>query len=278
MKVEQGRAVGILANSPGIATAPYSSSATSGNGLGLSEGRCTETRRRDERQIGGTSALVDTDEIVQRVIAAMKHEDNRLLTRSTGSPTFAPVGPREDDIMSFIHDEQSSGAYHNSHVAETVPENPYPRNSSSMLARPTYSPPTEAIPASSRKSGEEAGVTFAAPSRTRSGPALPSSPRPMEPIVHHQRNDTILTNDTLLGYYTSSIPSYSNWPGSSYRSQLSRNVTAMTVAEEEETSEWSGYNTAEEAENLWEDKGAVGRSTDYRRVAAERLAQYRKER
>jgi len=41
-------------------------------------------------------------------------------------------------------------------------------------------------------------------------------------------------------------------------------------------SEWSGYDTAEEAENLWEDKGAVGRSTDYRRVAAGRLAQYRR--
>jgi len=270
IKVERGQAVGVYANSSGIATAPYLSRNSESDSGRMANDPQSELREVVKCRIGGDSTAVDTEEVIKRVLAVLKAEESPRLMRSTSVPVMSAHTTREDDIMSFIHDGRSS-VYRNSRIVEPGPENPYVHGGPSTTNIPSHGTSTAQIALN--------GKRYAQPTRARTGPTLPISPRPTERVVHHQRNDTSLTNNGVLGYYTSPIPDYRNSPNAvDYRSHQNRNITAMTIPEEDNLSEWSGYNSADESENEWENESSIGRTAEYRRTAVERLAQYRQER
>lgn len=267
VRVEQGRVVEVLSNGAGISTAPYLSTAKAQTS-GVVADSNTAFRQQLEHQIGRNSA-VDTDEIVRRVLAAMKTEEAPRLTRTTSVPTMNRAHHhRQSDIMSFIYDDKDAHCPA-PNVGEQIPTSVDPSLRYSQNRDLRAIQRTERTRSSVRH--------FTPPARSASGPALPTSPRPALPVMH-QRNDTSLTNNSVLGYYSSPIPEYTNLPASPYHSQKTRVRTAMAPVQEDSMSEWSGYNTADETESvIWEDETPIGRTAEYRRAAAERLARYRQE-
>ena len=266
VRVEQGRVVEVLSNGVGISTTPYLS-ISKAQSSGAVTGSNTAMRQQVERQIAGNS-VVDTDEIVRRVLATMKTEEAPRLARTTSAPTMNRAHHhRQSDIMSFIYDDKDPHCPA-PNVGEQIPTDVDPSL--------RYSQNRDLHAIQQRKRISSSARHFTPPARSAPGPALPNSPRPALPVMH-QRNDTTLTNNSVLGYYSSPIPEYTNLPASPYYSQQNRVRTAMAPVQEDSMSEWSGYNTADETESVWEDETPIGRTAEYRRAAAERLARYRQE-
>jgi hypothetical protein len=268
VKVEHGKVVGIVSHGSGVATAPHPSSNSNLDSNRLVHDNHRGIREEVRRYMGQTSSA-DMDEVVRRVVAAMEAGSSGGRTSGTSVPATKRYAACEDDIMSFIHDENAS-VYRNSRAVEVEPHNPYLQSSSDVLG-PQYANVPHCEISDTRQ-------TFPTTTRTRSGPQLPSSPRPAESTACFQNRDSIMSNNSILGYYSSPIPEYRKAPLAGYHeSQQDRNVTARTIPEENSMSEWSGYDSPEAVESEWEDESSLlGRTAKYRQATLERLAQYRR--
>lgn len=181
------------------------------------------------------------------------------LNRAASVPHL-PRTRNNDDIMSLIHDNEESGSQQGrTTVGAFVNPGPLlydeeplsPRLSRVHRSTTTPTPRHNNFPQSPPR-----------PSKSRSrGPALPRTPRP----VAHQRTQTVATDNIIPGYsYYSSTGNAQTSPR--YRSE---NFRPMEHLEEEDMSDWSGYDEGE-----WEE---FGRTSEFRQAAAEKLRQYRHE-
>lgn len=207
---------------------------------------------------------VECGEIIHRVNQIMRDEprEEPRLSRATSVPTLTRVR-EEDDIMSFIHDDEST-------LSHPIPTtfgaivNPGP-----LLYDEAPSSPPFRRPHPSTMAPTPRNTTFpqqpSVSHHSQRGPALPSSPRP----TGHRRTQTMATDNVIPGYsYYSTTPPAPRSP--LYRRQHEFRPIKED-REEDEMSEWSGYEEGE-----WEEE-QFGRTADFRRAAAERLKQYRRE-
>jgi hypothetical protein len=311
VRVRHGRVIEIVQNGAGVQTAPDLRGQTL-RAENVHTHAYGQTGCGCQRASGVNG--VDTDDIVNRVLSAIGTGGPGLF-RSTSVPVFPAAAPsdRDEDIMSFIHEERMPPSRRPTITEGMV--NPGSLMHDASTVGQTFVHPHRSATAPVQRS--------VPPVRTTVGPSLPNSPRPVRSQpVQHQRNDTTYTNDTILRYYTndadagmhsesrdprasynlpprirdsrismdsraesrgsgmtffSCAPSDAHRRGdSNFRSRLDRDYRPLDGVEEDVISVWSGYDDGDEN---WEDEELeFGRSEEFHRNAAERLTAYRHER
>lgn len=226
------------------------------------------TRERYEVRRGD-----DDDEIVTRVTEMRRDDRVPVLNRSTSVPVFSSSS-RDDDIMSFIR-EQAVPVGNRPAMAPGM-VNPGPLFHDSTITSPTtatsFAHPHRSATLPNARSNAYANHRTPPPRRPMAGPTLPSNPRP----VRHERTPTQVTNDSILGYYSSPIADGQASPRRTYRPQQARQYTPMDGVDEESMSMWSGY-LEENDDGSWVDEEVIEREEEFRQAAAERLRDYRRE-
>jgi hypothetical protein len=201
------------------------------------------------------------DEIVHRGVEVRKEDlrTEQRLSRTTSVPHFSRTR-KDDDIMSLIHDNEDTISQQGRTTVGAI-VNPGPL----LYDEEPSSPPfirvhrSTTTPARRHKNfSPSPPLPAKSPSR---GPALPRTPRP----VAHQRTPTVATDNIIPGYsYYSTAANRT-----SLRHRREEIVRPMEHPEEDDMSDWSGYDEGE-----WEE---FGRTSEFRKAAAERLRQYRHE-
>jgi hypothetical protein len=269
VRVSHGKVVEVVANSA-LESEPNLAQYRGDPGIGYPQTIFTR-ERYEVRQGEGGDDDVETDEIITRVVEMRRSDGGPMLNRSTSAPIFSP-STRSSDIMSLIREERMPTTRRATTVRGMV--NPEPLLHDTTTAGAAFSQPhrsaTMPIPRASAFPGHRPPVP---PPGRPSGPGLPSNPRP----VRHERTQTSVTDDTVLGYYYSPAAGDNSTPHNSYGRPQERQFRPMEGVEEDAASEWSGYESVSDDDEAWEDVDEFGMKADYRRTAAERLREYRRE-
>ena len=206
-----------------------------------------------------------SDEMVHRVAPVRRDEamDTQRLSRATSVPMLSRV--REDDIMSFIHDDDASESHQMPTTVGAI-VNPGPLLYDEAPSSPPFHRPHRSTTTPTPRNTNFPQHRAIPPQTHLRGPALPSTPRP----TAHKRTQTVVTDNVIPGYsYYSSNAEAQRSPRYLRRDDEFR---PMEHLEEDEMSDWSGYDEGE-----WEEE-QFGRTAEFRRAAEERLRQYRQER
>jgi hypothetical protein len=269
VRVDDGRVVEVVSNPTSVQSVPSTSAQPS-----VQQQRWN-TQRTDGNGRHGEPVAVDTDEIVRRVIEAIR--SRQVPTRSATAPLSPNAADLASDIMSLIQEETMAptrvlrGTVNpGPAIYETDTRPSQPRRSVTMPARNSREPvtPYRSVP----------------PVRTQlAGPSLPVSPRPVRQASQqiHQRTETQITNNTIPGYYFSPIAETTLRPGTpeseyscsesecqhKYTASIYRSLDGVNA---DTCSEWSGYDESDD----WEEMDLLGRTDSFRRAAQE-LREYR---
>lgn len=269
VRVRHGKIVEVVANSA-LQSEPNLSQYRGDSRIGYPQ--TVFTRERYEMRAGeGGVDDIETDEIVTRVVEMRRNDHEPRMTRSTSVPVFPP-STRSSDIMSFIREERMPRTTRPNVVPRTV--NPEPLLHDANTAGQGFSQPHRSATVPTPRSNIFTSGRSVQPLRMPSGPSLPSNPRPSR----HERTQTSVTDDTVLGYYYSPATNGSTTPRGSYRQPQERNFTPMEGVEEDAFTEWSEYASGnDDDEEGWEDEEEFGTKAEHRRAAAQGLREYRQE-
>ena len=267
VRVKHGKVVEVVANSA-LESEPNLAQYKGDPGIGYPQTVFTRERYQ-VRQRDGSEDDVETDELISRVVEMRRSDGGPMLNRSTSVPIFTP-GTRSSDIMSLIREERTPPTRRPTLVAGMV--NPGSLLDGTTTAGAAFSQPhrsaTMPTPRATAIPGHHRPVP---PFHRPSVLGLPNNPRP----VRHDRTQTSVTDDTVLGYYYNAGADNNPTPGSPYRQPQERQFRPMEGVEEDAITEWSGYESVKDDEEAWEDVDEFGSRADYRRTAAEMLRDYR---
>jgi len=270
VRVRHGKVVEVVANESLSSEPNFSRYNLNGEGGYPQDGhpQTVFTRERYEVRRGE-----DDDEIVTRVTEMRRGDHVPGLNRSTSVPVFSSSA-REDDIMSFIREQAVPVGNHPVMAPGIVNPGPLFHDETTL---PTNAPPhvhphrSTTLP-NARSSAYAVHHRAQQRPRRTAGPTLPTNPRP----IRHERMPTQITDDSILGYYSSPIADGQVSPRRTYRAQQTREYTPMDGVDEEAMSMWSGY-LEENDDGSWVDEEVLERQQEFRRAAAERLREYRRE-
>lgn len=213
--------------------------------------------RGDERFQG-----MERDETVQRGVE-VRRDDLRAeprLSRATSVPHFSRTR-KNDDIMSLIHDNEESPSQQGRTTVGAI-VNPGPLLYDEEPSSPSFIHIHRSTTTPALRHNNFSQSPPLPPKSTLRGPALPRTPRP----VVHQRTPTVATDNIIPGYsYYSTTADTQTSP----RYRREETFRPMEHLQEDDMSDWSGYDEEE-----WEE---FGRTSEFRKAAAERLRQYRQE-
>jgi hypothetical protein len=265
VRVNHGKVIEVVANSA-LESEPNMVRYTGDPGIGYPQ--TVFIREGYEiRQGDGGEDDVETDEIIARVFE-MRRDGGPMLNRSMSAPIFPP-STRGSDIMSLIREERTSTTRRPT-AGKVNPGSLHDTTTAGM----TFSQPHRSVTMPTHRASALSGNRRPVPPLRRpSGPGLPSNPRP----VRHERMQTSVTDDTVLGYYYNPSVDNNQTPRSPYGQHQERQFRAMEGVEEDALSEWSGYENVNDDDEAWEDVDELERKADYRRSAAEKLREYRRE-
>jgi hypothetical protein len=269
VRVRHGKVVEVVSNSA-LQSEPNLPRYTGDRGIGYPQ--TVFTRERYEMRTGdGGADDVETDEIVTRVVEMRRDDGEPRMTRSMSVPAFPP-STRSSDIMSFIQEERMPSTARRTAAPRMV--NPGSLHDIRTSGQ-TFSQPYRSATAPNPRSSTSPNSRSAPPLHMPSGPSLPSNPRP---VRHHRRTSTSVTDDTLLEYYYSPAANCNTSLCGSYSKPQRRDFTPMDEVEEDIFTESSGYRSGNgDDDEGWVDEEDFRRKEDYRRTAAERLREYRRE-